>query len=262
VLLQGLLQYFDLVEGCLDMIGTYEKQGNFTYDWILRTRVDGYWMGPLDLRAIKRGSYIVPEGSRYGGLNDRLGIGNRTISKVALSRLSLLHQIASAGFHDLNSESAFHAQLMIYNISAVQLRFPFCILSDRWFEYPPKRWGLPIASIGSHGPLNGAYCRPCIPQCKGKCLEKVGMEWDKGFGWIEWRNGNLELCDGSRPWQEGWEEIFDEVAGKEAADVRRRVKEMKTEECASEMEELKKKAKRWTGPDPITICNLGLSHVQ
>jgi hypothetical protein len=262
VLLQGLLQYFDLVEGCLDMIGTNEKHGNFTYDWILRTRLDGYWMGPLDSKAFKGGSYIVPVGSRYGGLNDRLGIGNRSFSEVALSRLSLLHQIFLAGFHNLNSETSFYAQLKVHNISAVELRFPFCVLSDRRFEYPPRRWGLPIASIGSPGPLNGAYCRPCIPQCKGECMEKVGAEWEINFGWAEWRNGSLELCDGRQPWQEGWEEIFDEAAGEEAANVRHRVKEMKTEDCVSEMEELKKKAKRWSGPDAIEICNLGLSHVQ
>ncbi|KAJ1699917.1 hypothetical protein LUZ63_008429 [Rhynchospora breviuscula] len=253
--IQGLLQYFDLVEGCLNMIAAYETQGNFTYDWILRTRVDGYWTGPLDIKAFKTDSYVVPEGSRYGGLNDRLGIGNRSISAVALSRLSLLPNLALAGFSDLNSESAFHAQLKVFNIPAEELRFPFCILSDRQYKYPPSGDIAPVASIASPGPLSGAKCRPCVPHCKGECIEKLGPE--KWLGWTEWRNGSLELCDGSQPWQEGWEEFFDKVADKVTADMRHKVKEMTTEVCWQDMKGLKKNAGRWNGPDPIEICNLG-----
>jgi hypothetical protein len=243
------------------MISKYESQGNFTYDWILRMRVDGYWTGPLDSKAFKQGSYVVPEGSRFGGLNDRLGIGNRSFSKVALSRLSFLPRLAPAGFHDLNSESAFRAQLTVSKIPAKELRFPFCILSERRYEYPPRAYGVPVASIGSPGPLSGAKCQPCIPQCKGECIQKLGMRKDKWFGWTEWRKGSLELCDASRPWQDGWEEIFDKVAGKAAAKVRQKFKEMKTEECVREMEELQRKTKRWNSPDSVEICNLGLSHM-
>ncbi|KAJ3685767.1 hypothetical protein LUZ61_014931 [Rhynchospora tenuis] len=256
--IQGLLQYFDLVEGCLDMIEAQEYRGRFRYDWIVRTRVDGYWTGPLNSRAFKPDAYVVPEGSRFSGLNDRLGIGNRSFSTVALSRLSLLPRLASAGFHDLNSESTFHAQLKVFNISAKELRFPFCTLSDHRYEYPPKWSGVPVASIGSLGPLSGTKCRPCIPSCKGKCMEKLGPKMKNWSGWTEWRNGSLELCDGSRPWQKGWEKIYDEVSGKTAANVRRRVKKVKIEDCVKELEELKRKAEKWNGPDPIEICNLGL----
>ncbi|XP_078177815.1 uncharacterized protein LOC144572221 [Carex rostrata] len=260
--IQGLLQYFDLVEGCLDMISAQESRGSFKYDWIVRTRVDGYWTGPLDQKTFKRGSYVVPEGSRFQGLNDRLGIGNSSFSAVALSRFSLLPRLASASFHDLNSESAFHAQLKLFNISTVELRFPFCVLTDRQIPYPPNKSGLPVASISSPGPLSGVYCRPCIPQCKGKCMEQSGPKLDKGWSWTEWRNSSLELCNANRPWQEGWEEIFDKDAGIVAANVRRRVKEMKIEECVREVEGLKRKAERWNSPDPIEICNSGFPQVE
>ncbi|XP_078150174.1 uncharacterized protein LOC144545478 [Carex rostrata] len=256
--IQGLLQYFDLVEGCLDMIGAQETRYSFKYEWIVRARVDGYWTGPLDLKTFKPDSYVVPEGPSFGGLNDRLGIGNRSFSAVALSRLSLLSRLASAGFHNLNSESAFNAQLRLFNISSVQLKFPFCILSDRKIGYPPKSAGMPVASISSPGPLSGTYCRPCIPICKGKCLEELGLDSLKWWSWIEWRNGSLELCDARLPWQEDWEEIFDKDASVEAAHVRRKVKEMKVEECVREVAGLKMKSERWNGPDPIEICNFAL----
>jgi hypothetical protein len=245
------------------MISKHESKGNFTYDWIVRTRLDGYWNAPLDRKAFKQGLYVVPEGCRWGGLNDRLGIGNRAFSEVALSRLSLLPRIASTGsFSSLTSEAAFDKQLAVSNVPSVELRLPFCILSDRCFGYPPEPyWGVLLASISSPGPLSGAYCRPCIPQCKGECVKNLNITWN-AWSWTEWRNGSLELCDGSQPWQDGWEDIFDKISDKEAVNVRRTVKEMKIEKCVREMEELKRKSEVWNGPDPIEICNKGFSHDQ
>ena len=43
---QSLLQQFKAVEGCVASIEEFERQHGFTYDWVLRTRTDTYWMGP------------------------------------------------------------------------------------------------------------------------------------------------------------------------------------------------------------------------
>ncbi|GMP44518.1 hypothetical protein CsSME_00013421 [Camellia sinensis var. sinensis] len=256
--IQGLLQYFNLVEGCLKMIKAYQDQNNITYDWIVRTRVDSYWSGPLTPDNFVPGQYLVPPGSSYGGLNDRLGIGDFNTSTVALSRLSLIPQLNSAGFRQLNSETAFRAQLTTQRVPYITKRVPFCIVTDRRYEFPPAHYGVPVAAMSSPGPLSGAKCRPCTAACSGSCVENVMSRLDKGWSWTDWANGTLQLCNAHGEWEKGWERVFDRAAGKKLAAARKRVWEMKMKQCVDDFEEMKRRTAIWDTPAVAEICRVGL----
>ncbi|GJP53911.1 hypothetical protein CLOM_g13034 [Closterium sp. NIES-68] len=79
---QGLLQYFRLVEGCVDLIAAHEQAHSVTFHWVLRSRVDAFWTAPPPpLWTLDPGSYSVPYGWGWGGVNDRFGIGGREVSE-------------------------------------------------------------------------------------------------------------------------------------------------------------------------------------
>ncbi|KAL1543657.1 hypothetical protein AAHA92_20599 [Salvia divinorum] len=256
--IQGLLQYFHLVEGCLPMIKAHQEKNNFTYDWIIRTRVDGYWSDPLGPENFIPGKYIVPPGSSYGGLNDRFGVGDYNSSVVALSRLSLISQLDSAGLTQLNSEMAFKAQLSTQNVQFGTKRLPFCVVSDRQYSYPLGRNGVPVAALSSRGPLSGAKCRPCKPVCSGSCVEPMMSGLYRSWSWTEWANNTLELCDARGGWEEGWESLFDNSAGKKLASARKKIWALNMDQCVDGFEKFKKRAAHWVGPSTAEICGLGL----
>lgn len=240
------------------MIKTHQAKNNFTYDWIIRTRVDGFWNGPLKPENFLRGTYVVPPGSSYGGLNDRFGIGDLTTSSVALRRLTLIPQLDSAGLNNLNSEAAFKAQLTTQHVPYRTNPLPFCIVSDRRYDFPPSRFSVPVAALSSAGPLSGAKCRPCTAACEGNCVENAMKSLFREWSWTEWENGELELCDAREKWEDGWERIFDKVAGGEFSGERKRIRGLKLRECLRDFKRLKNRTATWDTPPILEICTLGL----
>ncbi|KAH9289388.1 hypothetical protein KI387_033505 [Taxus chinensis] len=261
--LQGLLQYFNLVEGCLTMIKSYQTKHNVEYDWIVRTRVDGYWNGPLPSpETYSNKSYIVPVGSEYKGLNDRLGIGDMETSEAALSRISLIPLLHESGYRKLNSEAAFQHQLDVKGVNYTLKTFPFCILSEHKYIWPIPSWGVPVASISSKEDLNGAYCRPCTPVLKGTgAMTYIEKRLRRPWSWIVPTPG-IELCNARDEWKENWEHIFDEAAGPKFSAVRHKFKNYTVTDCIIDFEALKQKTTDWDAPPPETICNIHFQHSQ
>lgn len=256
--IQGLLQYFHLVEGCFDMIKQYQLQHKLTYEWIIRTRLDGYWKNFLpSLETMNHTAYTVPIGSQFGGLNDRLGIGNWETSEVALSRLSLVPVLHAHGARALNSETAFKWQLKIRKVVHKQKGFPFCILSHRRYGWPPGHWGVPVLSLSSKGNLNGAKCRPCTPVSTGAAAKSIIEAQDKSWAWP----GSIkapELCNPVGGWEVNWEDVFDRVAGLENAKIRKSILNQPLSDCIEANEELKNRVEVWDAPHPSVICEKGL----
>jgi len=95
---QGLLQYFQLVEGCSTLIAAQEQEQGYRYDWMAPARPDSYWVGPAPaLDTLDPDAYTYPEGSLYHGLNDRFSIGKREVAEGGLLRLSTLSTLGAQG---------------------------------------------------------------------------------------------------------------------------------------------------------------------
>ncbi|CAI5528402.1 unnamed protein product, partial [Closterium sp. Naga37s-1] len=231
---QGILQYFRLIEGCLPLIEREEKtnRAGQQYRWVLRTRLDGYWSAPApplssfigwaekgverreggeeggggaegkEGESIReRAAYVVPYGSNWGGVNDRFGFGRREESVVALSRLAMLDEInryrQRIGVkRQMNSEITFKLQLNSRDIAVQPANLPFCVLSRRAF---PDACSSITVSINASVPLNGAKCQPCHPCAQGKEVETIlnatSPSSDKWLGPVQ---SGVAFCPGGK----------------------------------------------------------------
>eukprot|EP00897_Mesotaenium_endlicherianum_P002155 jgi/Mesen1/1968/ME000147S01068 len=258
--LQGLLQYFELVEGCASLIEKYERERGAPYRWILRTRVDGFWSGrppPLSsLDSSGGGVLTVPHGLDFNGVNDRLGVGTRGASMAALRRLSVLPTLKERGCRLLNSEEAFKHQLLARSVTTARAQFPFCILSHRQYAWPPTGgWVPPVAALDRTAVLNGAKCRPCLPvatanESQPELLPLLGVQ--PGATGVR-----VHVCNAQGPWDANWDSQFDAVAGPAATAARKSILGRSFKECVTENRALQASARLYRGPPPALLCLLG-----
>lgn len=254
--LQGLLQYFNLVEGCWGMVRKYEVQHKIKYDWIIRTRLDGYWNAPLPpLDSFDSTHYYIPFGSDFHGLNDRFGMGSPETSWAANARLSLLPLIHKTGERGLNSEAAYKAQLDISGVPYKRMEVPFCILSTRKADWPVPEWGLLFAAMSTRGALNGVYCRPCTPVVAGAEATAVTAALHQDWDWPG-PVKDLELCDCREEWDSGWPQMVNGLLQRDlqCAESVRNFTTTSMATCVQEMEDFQQLWEVWDAPSPEMIC--------
>eukprot|EP00897_Mesotaenium_endlicherianum_P002167 jgi/Mesen1/1979/ME000147S01072 len=258
--LQGLLQYFDLVEGCASLIEKFERERGAPYRWIMRTRMDGFWSGrppPLSLLDSSGGMVLtVPHGLDFNGVNDRLGVGTRRTSIAALRRLSALPVLKERGCSLLNSEEAFKHQLLACSVTTARAHFPFCILSHRQYAWAPTgAWVPPVAALDRTAVLNGAKCCPCLPaatanESQPELLPLLGVQ--PGATGVR-----VRMCNAQGPWDANWDSLFDAVAGPAATAARKSILGRSFKECVTENRALQASARLYRGPPPAMLCLLG-----
>lgn len=250
---QGIFQYMRLVEGCIPLISKHEAAAGFRFNWIVRTRLDTYWAGPPDpLLSYNPRAYTLPVGTNCTGLNDRYGVGPWRTSRFGLARLSMLNRIHAKWpeLHNLNSERSFMRQLMASNTTWDLYSFPFCVVSRRVY----KNDLMPVASIASPSPLNGAKCRPCTPEYTGPEADvRLATKYYEVARLGPIKTG-VDLCNAREPWEANFTDIFDRDAGPAQAYQRRRMMGSSFHECVSEFEKLRERTLVWDSAPPKVLC--------
>lgn len=256
--MQGLLQYFNLVEGCYGLVKQYEVRHQFKYDWIIRTRVDGYWRGPIpNIADLDPTHYYVASGSDFNGLNDRFGMGNAHTSRAANARLSLLPVMHQRGMRGLNSERAYMAQLQISGVPYKRIQVPFCIMTLRRESFPPPPYGLLVLSMASPGPMSGTYCRPCDQEANSTTSKFIVDQCMRNWDWPGVAGSQVTVCNGTQPWASNWREIADPVYREDAGDLQGipNFDNRTFEDCVREMREFQVGWDVWNSPPVELICN-------
>eukprot|EP00271_Cylindrocystis_brebissonii_P021901 TRINITY_DN8156_c0_g1_i1.p1 TRINITY_DN8156_c0_g1~~TRINITY_DN8156_c0_g1_i1.p1 ORF type:complete len:792 (+),score=118.64 TRINITY_DN8156_c0_g1_i1:1682-4057(+) len=246
---QQLMQQFKAVEMCVPMISSFERSHKFQYKWVMRTRVDTFWNGPPpELEVFDSRGYTIPAGSDWGGLNDRLGVGRRSVGLKGLRRLSVIPGLASAGYAKLNAERMYLAQMEHLHVKITRASFPFCILSKK-----KGNVGFPVAAaLSSTAELNGAKCRPCEPALTGREAEQyIASLPAPVFGPTK---EGVDLCEAVEGWGQGWENIFDRDAGYEMGLVRDYMMNRSMDDCIQDWKDFHKSVPNWDAPPPRVLC--------
>ncbi|GBG68474.1 hypothetical protein CBR_g3019 [Chara braunii] len=254
--IQGLLQYFNLVEGCNDLIEGYERRHGVQFSWIVRGRLDTFWVSPLELKleTLDPAKYYVPFGSSWRGLNDRFSIGSRVTSHVAFARMSALRKLHERGLKGLNSEMALWYQLNVSKVAIGQLtNVPFCVLSRREYEWPPVN---PVVKVGSVWALNGVKCGPCVPAVHDLTEHLARFKKLESY-WLQQEMRDVEICNQRGNWPPDWEELYDSGVGEPYVSLRKRLKLRSLTECQHEVRDAIRKVESWDGPGEESLCARG-----
>lgn len=256
---QGMLQYFTIVEGCFEMMVAYEQKHGFEYKWVVRTRIDTYWIAPPPpLHTLDPLALTVPNGSDWTGLNDRFGIGNHSTTEASMRRLSRIGSIFERVKYFMTSEPLMKEQMYGFPISRSNVAF--CVLTRRLFtEVTQGGCSGCVYDMASTAPLSGAYCQPCVPCLTGPNATAELQPRNSGNDYHI--GGNLEginICQSGdkQVWAPDWEKRFDSFAEKEASNAywKTRSQLYHLPECSATLKLMELRTENWTAPLSALIC--------
>lgn len=97
----------------------YEKENNFIFDWVLRTRTDlKFYPGNLKLESLDSKYIYTPNFHHWEGINDRFVLGSSLNMDIFASLYTFIKKNRVSGF---NVENIFRNYLNHHNIPLQQL---------------------------------------------------------------------------------------------------------------------------------------------
>jgi hypothetical protein len=148
---QVYLQMLYSMRRCNDMRLIHEKNNNFKYDRIIRSRIDVKYFNSIEeVLSCDMDHLYIPDFHCWsqvqgGGYNDRFAISNRDNMNVYLTQFDSLREYISEGHH-LQAESTLHYHLKKNNISVKYCPIRFTRVrenghhEDHYIDAPPSSW--------------------------------------------------------------------------------------------------------------------------
>ncbi|CAI5475829.1 unnamed protein product, partial [Closterium sp. Yama58-4] len=216
----------------------------------------GYSAATAECSGWDGGSWIQVSGKGGGGaFGDAVGVG-----AAALRRLSALDKMVAVGYSQLNSEMAFKAQMDMGGVRVERQNLSFCILTRRLYPLEDDSCPVKILSAAAKVPLNGAKCRFCTPCKAGEEAEQaLAAIPDTAPNWPSPFTQGIDICSIHQPWEDTWQQQYDDVMGAELARQRQAVGRMAADValCVRSFERLRALSSVWSAPSPLALCVRG-----
>ncbi|GJP49423.1 hypothetical protein CLOM_g8629 [Closterium sp. NIES-68] len=136
----------------------------------------------------------------------------------------------------------------------------FCILTRRLYPLEGDSCPVKILSAAAKVPLNGAKCRMCTPCKAGEEAEKALATIPRAApNWPGPFTQGIDICSIHQPWEDTWQQQFDDAMGAELARQRHAIVRMAADValCMRSFERLRALSAVWTAPSPLGICVRG-----
>ena len=150
--LQGYMQMLRGMKKCNEMRTQHEKENNFQYDRIIRSRLDVEYFRslPEDFDSYDLNYLYIPDFHCWSivqgnGYNDRFAVGNRNNMNIYLSELDYIRRYSLQGF-TIHAESTLYVHLKSQGVKVKKVPIRFTrirhggIREDMHINEDPSTW--------------------------------------------------------------------------------------------------------------------------